>query len=80
MNAVQPPERDAVCGVELVDLVDFKWLMTAEGHAVQVDRLQRDPDYAGQVFAAAGASANQTLRRIAAALQQRLAGGAVQAP
>lgn len=69
MNATTPPERGAV---SLVDLIDFKWLMTAEGMAVNVDRLRRDDTYAREVFAAADASGNETLRRIATELQRRL--------
>jgi hypothetical protein len=69
MNAIQPPERDAV---SLVELVDFKWLMSAEGLAVHVERLQQEPAYAQKIFATAAASNNQVLRRIGAALQQRL--------
>jgi hypothetical protein len=69
MNTMLPPE----CDIGLVELVDFKWLMTAEGHAVNVERLRRDAAYAQQVFTAAEASGNATLRRIAAALRLRLA-------
>lgn len=70
MNAVFPPEKDAI---GLVDLVDFKWLMTAQGLAINVERLKREPAYALEVFAAAEASGNEVLRRIAAQLRQRLA-------
>lgn len=81
MNALPPPERQALADatpaspageVALVDLVDFKWLMTAEGLAINLDRLRGDAAYARQVFSAADASGNTTLRRISAELQQRL--------
>lgn len=76
MNTALPPEPD----VGLVELIDFKWLMTAEGHAVNVARLRQDAAYAQQVFTAAEASGNATLRRIAAALRLRLTAAADQTP
>ncbi len=76
MNALPPQETRALAGtVELVDLVDFKWLMTAEGLAVNIDRLRSDSAYARRVFDAADASGNVTLRRISAELQRHLAAG-----
>ncbi len=54
-------------------LIDFKWLMTAEGLAVNVNRLRLDAAYAQDLFCAAEASGNSVLRRIAAELRQRLA-------
>lgn len=72
MNALPPPERHALGEAPLVDLVDFKWLMIAEGLAVNLDRLRDDVDYARRVFQAADDSGNPMLRRIAAELRQRL--------
>lgn len=72
MNALPPPERHALGAAPLVDLVDFKWLMIAEGLAVNLDRLRDDVDYARRVFQAADDSGNPTLRRISSELQQRL--------
>lgn len=70
MNARHTAEQGSV---GLLALIDFKWLMTAEGLAVNVDRLRQDAGYAQGVFSAADASGNAVLRRIAAELRQRLA-------
>jgi hypothetical protein len=43
MNAVSAHEMNAL---DLVDIIDFKWLMAREGHHVHVERLQNDPLYA----------------------------------
>jgi|JRYF01.1.fsa_nt_gb hypothetical protein len=72
MNALPPPERHALGEAPLVDLVDFKWLMIAEGLAVNLDRLRDDAAYARRVFQAADDSGNPTLRRISTELQRRL--------
>lgn len=50
---------------ELVDLIDFKWLMAHEGHHVHVQRLQTDPAYARECLACAAASPTDTLRSVA---------------
>ena len=70
MNA-RHPSTDGPVG--LLALIDFKWLMTAEGLAVNVDRLRQDAGYAQTVFDAADASGNAVLRRIAGELRERLA-------
>ena len=70
MNICLPPESDAVA---LVDLVDFKWLMAHEGHAVNVERLQQDPAYARERLEVAAASATPALRHVAALLRRALA-------
>ena len=69
MNARHTAEPGSV---GLLALIDFKWLMTAEGLAVNVDRLRKDARYAQGVFSAADASGNAVLRRIATELRQRL--------
>lgn len=56
-------------GVALVDIIDFKWLMAHEGHAVHVERLQQDADYARQCLALADASPTAALRRVSAGLR-----------
>ena len=48
MNSFVPPEREALT---LVDIIQFKWLMSREGHHVHVERLQNDPAYARQCLA-----------------------------
>lgn len=66
MNASLPSERSAVA---LVDIIDFKWLMAHEGHAVHVERLQQDPAYARDRLALAEASPTAALRQVAASLR-----------
>lgn len=56
----------------LIDLVDFKWLMAAEGHRVHLERLQRERGYALSCLQAALASRGETLRRCALRLQVAL--------
>ncbi len=48
---------------ELLEFVDFKWLMAGEGHAIDLDRLQRESAYARGCMALAGGSTSATLRR-----------------
>jgi hypothetical protein len=69
MNTFVPTERDAP---PLLDIVDFKWLMAHEGHAVHVERLQHDVDYAREQFALADRSPTGALRRVAARLRAAL--------
>jgi hypothetical protein len=57
----------------LIDLVDFKWLMAAEGHPVHLERLQADRGYAQQCLQCALATGSQTLQRCAARLHAVLA-------
>jgi hypothetical protein len=64
MNPSHPTSPD------LVDIIDFKWLMGLEGHHVHVQRLQSDPDYASQCLAKASTSSVQALQHAA----RRLAG------
>ncbi len=47
---------------DLLEWVDFKWLMAAEGHAVHLERLQSDRDYARRCLALGVASRCATLR------------------
>jgi hypothetical protein len=69
MNSVTPVEHRAV---ELVEIIDFKWLMARDGHHIHVERLQHDPDYAAEVFAYAAASPIAVVRQAAARLVHRL--------
>ncbi len=50
---------------QLVDFVDFKWLMASEGHRVDAPRLQCDAVYAQHCLALALASPSIMLRRLA---------------
>jgi hypothetical protein len=47
--------------LELIEYVDFKWLMFAEGHQVHLERLQADRAYARCCLALAGVCASPTL-------------------
>lgn len=71
MNALPPAERQAV---ELVDIIEFKWLMAGAGLRVHVERLQVDPEYARQCLAQAAASPEAALRESAEKLLRRWAG------
>lgn len=53
---------------QLVDFVDFKWLMASQGHRVDAQRMQADPDYAQQCLALAQASTSDLLRSVATRL------------
>jgi hypothetical protein len=69
MNAITQSEYQAL---ELVDVVDFKWLMAHEGHHIQVERLENDRDYACDCFARAQTSPVDALRRTARRLALQL--------
>lgn len=56
----------------LLDIIDFKWMMAAEGHRVHVERLQADPDYARHCLGLAAASASTMLRDAAQRLRLAL--------
>ena len=66
MNAVSTAEHRPL---QLVEIIDFKWLMAGDGHRVHVERLQADRTYAGQCLALRAASPTPALRDAA----QRLA-------
>jgi len=70
MNALPPAESSAL---ELVDIIEFKWLMAGEGHRIHVERLQTDIDYARQCLSLAAQSAEPALREVAQRLQRRIA-------
>jgi hypothetical protein len=69
MNAITPLELHSL---QLVDIVDFKWLMLAEGVHVHVERLQRDPVYAHECLTRAAASAHLAVREAAQRLTRHL--------
>lgn len=56
----------------LTDLVDFKWLMAAEGHPVHLERLQADGAYARECIRRAAGGRGETLRWSAARLDRAL--------
>ena len=63
-----PSERPCV---ELVDIIDFKWLMSSIGLRVHVERLQSDRAYAVDLLARAAASESEAVRGAAARLRAR---------
>jgi hypothetical protein len=65
------PHHDAA-RPELVEFVDFKWLMAGEGHRIDLDRLQSEPAYIRGCLALAGGSTSATLRRAADRLARAL--------
>lgn len=68
--SLQAPELD------LVDIVDFKWLMAGTGRRVHVEHMQADPAYALDCVCSALQSPNLPLRALARRLARRLSGGA----
>jgi hypothetical protein len=60
------------CSARLVDWVDLKWLMAADGCVVDLDRLQADAPYASQCVDRALASRQPMLRRLAQRLRRHL--------
>lgn len=67
-TATEPAET----GAELLQFVDFKWLMAGEGHRIDVARLQADRAYARGCLALARASTCAPLREAAERLGRRL--------
>lgn len=59
-------------GPELVDIIEFKWLMAGAGHQVHVERLQADPEYAERCLASAETAHIPALRAAAARLRKAL--------
>ncbi|MBG6081367.1 hypothetical protein [Rubrivivax gelatinosus] len=72
MNAETQGSRGAL---ELVDVIDLKWLFANEGVFLHVERLQHDADYARDLLARAAASGNAELRAAAARLADQIAAG-----
>lgn len=71
MSTRQIPPPIAV-GAELMDFVDFKWLMSGEGHWIDLDRLRDDRAYGCGCLALARDSASATLRAAGARLARLL--------
>ena len=69
MNSISASEQ---ASVDLVEIIDFKWLMSHEGHRVHVERMQNDRDYARECVARAAASPVAALRQSAARLTRVL--------
>lgn len=69
MNASAARERQAL---ELVDIIDFKWLMAKDGLHVHVERLQNDPAYALECLNKAAASPREAVQAVARRLRDKL--------
>ena len=69
MNMPLAPERLAL---ELVDIIDLKWLMARDGHHVHVERLQAEPAYARECLIKAAASQHAAVRSAALRICQRM--------
>jgi len=61
------------CALQLVEIIELKWLLAGEGIHIHVERLQKDPDYARRALDEAAASASPALRAAALRLRSRLA-------
>jgi hypothetical protein len=59
---------------ELIDFVDFKWLMATEGHRIDLERLQADAAYARGCLALAAGSRQDFLRRAADRIRDAVLG------
>ncbi len=66
----------ATAAPELLEFVDFKWLMAGEGHRVDLDRLQNDRAYTRGCLALAAGSTTPTLRQAAHRLARLVSPGA----
>ena len=64
------------CSARLIDWVDLKWLMAADGRIVDLDRLQADAPYASHCVDLALASRQPMLRRLAQRLRRQLSAAA----
>lgn len=69
MNAVAHAERQAL---QLVDIIDFKWMLASDGLYVHVERLQNEPAYRAECLALAAASPRAAVRAAAGRLQALL--------
>ena len=62
MNVTQPLQGPPM---NLVDIIDLKWLMARDGHHVHVERLQRDPAYARECLTKAASSTQDAVQTAA---------------
>lgn len=59
--------------MQLVEIIELKWLLAGEGVYIHVERLQKDAAYARRALEHAAASASPALRATALRLLARLA-------
>jgi hypothetical protein len=58
--------------LDLLEIIDLKWLMAHEGHRVHVERLQTDIAYARHCLSIAAASPDKSLQAVARRIAARL--------
>ena len=58
--------------LELLEIIDLKWLLAHDGHRVHVEQLQSDPVYARQCLALGLASSDKAVQAVARRLCLRL--------
>lgn len=69
MNVSTLTEQRAL---NLVDIVELKWMLAGEGLHVHVEKVQSDPCYARECLCAAERSQNATVRQVASRLRTLL--------
>ncbi|MDQ2778760.1 MAG: hypothetical protein M3Y32_04280 [Pseudomonadota bacterium] len=69
MNAIAPNPSECRC---LVEIIELKWLLTAHGVPLHVERLQADREYALATLARAAALPGAGLQATAARLRSLL--------
>ena len=69
MKALSQVENKSL---QLVDIIDFKWLMAHDGVRIHVEKLQSDRVYALDVLTTAARSPHEALRLAAKRLQRQL--------
>jgi hypothetical protein len=72
MNAVTAMPLPAAPVLDLLDIIDLKWLLAHDGHRVHVEQLQSDPVYARRCLALGLASSDKALQTVARRLCARL--------
>ncbi|MEN9629024.1 MAG: hypothetical protein RJA10_2251 [Pseudomonadota bacterium] len=72
MNATVHSERPAL---ELVDIIEFKWLLAKDGLHVHVERLQNDSAYALACLEKAACSPREAVQAAARRLREKLGYG-----
>lgn len=69
MNAASLSEQATL---DLVAVVELKWMLAGEGVHVHVERLQADADYARQLLSRADRSSNAAVRGLAQRVRRQL--------
>ena len=69
MNTMSLPTTPVL---DLLEIIDLKWLMAHDGHRVHVEQLQTDPAYARRCLAFALASSDKSLQTVARRMCARL--------